>query len=66
VGKYKVIAPTNVMPVTPGPVYGEGEEFEVDERDKENARWVAEQLKVEVIAPVNEPKKEKPKKEEGV
>ena len=50
------------MPVTPGPVYSEGKEFEVDERDKENARWVAEQLKVEVIAPVKEKEKSKEKK----
>lgn len=68
-GKYKVIAPTNVMPVAPGPVYAEGATFEVDERKPELVLWVAEQLKVEAIAPVkdakreDEPKKEKPKKE---
>jgi len=62
VGKYKVIAPTNVMPVTPGPVYGEGKEFELDERDKENARYVEAQLKAEVIAPVKEKEKPKEKK----
>lgn len=64
-GKYKVIAPTNVQPVAPGPVYAEGDLFEVDERKPELALWVAEQLKVGVIGPVNEPKKEKPKKEKG-
>lgn len=51
-GEYIVIEPTNVQPVAPGPVYGEGAEFNVDERKPELALWVAEQRKVGVIAPV--------------
>ena len=64
--KYKVVAKTTVMPEATGTVYGEGDVLDIDERSDFNKDWVAEQLKEGVIEPVKEPKKEKPKKVEGV
>ena len=70
--KFKVVKPTTVMPQVKGagPSYGEGDVFEVYMANRKhhdfNRSWVAEQLKEGVIELVKEPKKEKPKKVEGV
>lgn len=57
--KFKVVKPTTVMPEAAGLTYGEGDEFEVDERCKEMARWADVLLEEGVIVSVG--KKAEPK-----